>query len=314
MKIFLKQTQLFLLFFAIAFSSLGVSFFYLNDYSLDDLPAPYLSNYFHFNEKMKFLRETDIEPVILVAGSSMGLANFHSKTLTERFGTDAHLNLSSQALTIEHLYPLLNIMNELYKPEMLIVSTNFYEFTNRHLLIDNELTANYLKEEKLEFSYHLRRFNLKYYIDHIPRVHNRQKGKIPYYDRHGTINQAVRDIDLSEIEGEPLIHTQHNYRYNYLEKLAYFCSKEGIQLVIVQSPHRKRVFNNLSETEKEVYTRHIEQIESILSAYGYLFINAQDKEWDDNLFTGSTHFNVNGAIKFTKFIADAINFETGNHF
>jgi len=304
MKFFLKQVHLFTLFSVILFSVITACFLYVNELTFKDIPAPYLSNHAHYNEKLRFLRNTNIEPEILVAGSSMGVSNFHSEALTNELKTSAHLNISSQALTLEFIYPLVKIMIQNHQPEMLILSTNLYEFSNRHLITKNNLIEDYLSGKGADFLYHLRTFNLSYYINNFYINRDRRKNISSGFDNHGTINRGHGGFDDEPDEEQVSIRSVRNYEYLY--KLAEFCKQHDIKLVVVQSPFRDGVFSTIAEEELQYLNDHIKKIETITDTHEFMFINTLDRKWEDELFSTSTHFNVYGAEKFTKYIIDYI--------
>lgn len=311
MKLFLKRVQLFLLFSALFFGALTSAFFVYYDLSIDDVPAPYLSSNFHYNEKLRFIRNSEIKPDIIYAGSSIALANFHSDTMTEKLGTDAHLNFSSQGLTLEHFIPLLSIQATIHRPQTLIFATNIYEFSNRHILFSYDLIEDYLCADDNPIQYYLKRFNLQYFMEHFPRIRNirlRSDDRFELsYDRHGSVNITHIGTPEDRYWNRTFLESDINYRYDNLKELADFASSNNIKLIVVQTPIRSELLDNLSSEDKNRRKQHIEEIRNIIANHGFSFIDSNTVFWEDILFANGTHLNVYGAKKFSEFIFEELN-------
>ena len=310
MTLFLKRLQYFLAFTFILITLLATGFFTWHNLSWDDLPAPYLSSNFHYNEKLRFIRNSEINPDVIYAGSSMALANFHSETLTKNLGTDAHLNFSSQGLTLEHFVPLLKIQTEIHRPHTVIFATNMYEFTNRNILFSYGLIEDYLESNSNPYLFYIKRFNLRYFMDHFPRIQSiRSRADVRFellYDRHGTINIESTGTPEQRYWNRTFLDSEHRYRYEHLIELAAFTTENNIELIIVQTPIRSELFENLNSEERNRRNSHIEKINNVAASHGFTFIDSNSKIWEDRLFANGTHLNIYGAKKFNQFIFDEL--------
>ena len=310
MTLFLKRLQYFLAFTFILITLLATGFFTWHNLSWNDLPAPYLSSNFHYNEKLRFIRNSEIKPDVIYAGSSMALANFHSETLTENLGTDAHLNFSSQGLTLEHFVPLLKIQTEIHRPHSVIFATNMYEFTSRNILFSYDLIEDYLESNSNPYQFYIKRFNLRYFMDHFPRIQtirSQADGKFELsYDKHGTVNIETVGTPEHRYWNRTFLDSNHIYRYEHLEELALFASENNMELIFVQTPIRSELFESLSGEEKKLRDQHIDRIRDLSASYGFTFIDSNTIEWGDSLFANGTHLNVYGAKKFSRFILDRL--------
>jgi hypothetical protein len=283
-------------------------YFRLNNITIKDIPAPDLSDSYSYNEKLEFLRKHPRNADIITVGSSLSLNNLDSKTITEELQSKSYLNLSSWGMSMKDIFLLLKMQSEIHVPRVLIVASGIMDFQATEKNVKYSVVRDFLRSDNsAQIFYHLKCFNLKYYISNFKYA--RKVRSIPNsydylgYDDYGTINIGKKDFRISELRWKKdyLNAKLSQVQYAYLDSISVFCKKNEIKFLFFQSPYRKGLYSNFDSAKLKLLTDHISKVESILGSYQHTFINANNSLWDDDLFIDGTHFSAEGAKLFTKY-------------
>ena len=93
-------------------------------------------------------------------------------------------------------------------------------------------------------------------------------------------------------------------RYNYLDSVSLYCSRNDIKLVFIQSPFREGYYSQLDKQSLNILNTHENKINSILSRNNQIFIKTKNQLWRDDLFVDYSHLNKEGAKKYTQYFID----------
>jgi len=287
--------------------------------SVNDIPAPNISNSYSFNEKMEFLRKKKIDADIIVIGSSMSLNNLYSKTITDELHSTSFLNTASWGMSIKDDFLLLKRLSEIHKPSTLIIASNTIDFSQTDKKVDYVSLKQFLESNNFaSLFYHIKNFNLKYYFTNFRYAKKVRSCKNEYeylgFDRCGTINFDSTDfkINIDRWNSDNLSTETFSHQYSYLDSISSFCKSKNIKLLFFQSPYRNGLYSTFDLNKLNNLKSHIDKIGFILKRNNQIFINANDVIWADQLFVDGIHFNKFGAKKFTEYCFDKIKAHDGN--
>jgi hypothetical protein len=281
--------------------------------SFDDIPAPPLSNSYSLNEKIEFLRTAKKEVPVLAIGSSISLNNLSSEVLVKHFGSHAFLNTASWGINMQDNYNMLKTLYEVYHPHTLILASSIVEFEKSDKLVNYSLLKEYLTSPDFKAKlYHLKCFNLRYYMDNInyKKMVRADKHRYQYlvFDANGGVNLEGEGfkIDQRRWNGSFEKKDLDTLSYLYLDSISTFCKNKNIQLLFFQSPFRKGMYTQLDASKTAELSTHLKKIETILKKNNQVFIDTDDLLWNDSLFIDFMHLNKNGASAFTKYCLDKL--------
>ena len=302
MKSFLKQIILFFLFFSFLSIILIVTYILKNKYSYEDIPAPNFTNSFSYNEKVLFSHSKKAN--ILAIGSSMSLNNLNSATIVDLLHSDSYLNLSSWGINMEENYKLLQMYSPQSKPSILIISSSLGDFGMSDKLICYNYIRNYLKDNTIIFTYYyLKNFDCQYYLKNLEEKEICRSSNGIYasvkYDKYGGVLLDSLNFKINKDRwNNTAISIGQSSNYQWLDSIAGYCHRNNIKLLFIQSPFREGIAMQLSKDS--ILLKHIAKVNKIVSSYGQVFINGDEKIWPDSLFVDATHMNAKGARKFTE--------------
>ena len=285
-------------------------FIVYKDVTYKDLPAPNLSTSYSFNEKVAFSKNKTAD--IITIGSSMGLNNVSSDVIVDKFKSYSYLNLSSWGFTINEVYHFLKFQNTIYKPKVLIISSNIVDFADIGITkaINYSNVREYLNSKSPILEFINRGYTFKYFIDIFEygrmmrtNIHNYDCSK---YDNYGAVLMDSTGFNISKKRWNEIGLPKTNAKsYEYLDSIALLCNNSGIQLYFFQSPYRKGLYLD-KNFDKSTYHYHIAKVKKIIENRKQTFVNASITIWDDYFFVDAIHFNSIGAKKFTEYCVDRI--------
>ena len=310
---FIKKIITFFLYCLLLTAALFLCYILEYRITLNDIPAPHLSDSFSLNEKLSFIRKNKKTPQIIALGSSICLNNLDSKTITERLHSDSYLNASSWGMTMEDNYVILKILYKIHKPATLIIASNITEFQLSPKKINYSILKNYLLSSDLISNlYHLKCFDLRYYIENIKYAKKVRSCKNEYeylvFDKFGGVNLDGTNFKIkanrwnADFECGKIIYNN----YLYLDSISTFCKSKNIKLLFFQSSFRKGLYSHFDSSKVKELKAHIEKVEEILKRDDHIFINSCATLWNDDLFVDGEHLNIKGAKSFTEFCFDKI--------
>ena len=309
----LKMIALFFC-FSLALSICIITWFaFTNKLTINDIPAPNLSDSYSYNEKMRFLQHHKMKIQILTLGSSMSLYNVHSKTITEKLKSDSYLNASSWGMTMKDDFYLLKILSHVYSPRILIIASNRSDFTRRDKDVKYSVLPHYLhSKERYSFLYYAQCFNLKYYTTNSIVTKKVRSCKTDYdylvFDTYGGVNfdSSHFNIIAAKWNEDFLSKIILSYQYAYLDSISLFCKNNNIKLLFMESPYRKGLYDNFDKIKLKALTSHATMIEKILKRGHHIFVDANKVFWEDCFFVDGTHLNTEGARYFTEYCCNKI--------
>jgi len=285
----------------------------LNGLTISDFPAVNLSNEYSFNEKMKFLRENDREVQILAIGSSMALNNLCSKEIVDHFNNTNFINAASWGMSMRNNFRLLRVLGNIYKPEILIMSSNIIDFQMGNNKIKFQYIKQYIKSDNLNAALiYAKTMNLGYFADTYKYAKFVRNAKNNYkylgYDRYGAVNIEPENFQIRKDRwvDDFMQHTVLQEQYQYLDSIADYCRTNNIKMIFLKSPYRQGLHCSLTEQEYGKIRFHISKVKKIVQSSGHLFINSDSKLWADSLFIDAMHFNKVGAELYTKYCMSKI--------
>lgn len=308
MNYFLKKCSLFFIQFLIISFLLIIYYILTYNTTIEDIPAPRLSDSYSLNEKIAFLRKNKKSAEIVSIGSSISLNNLNSETVVKYFGTESYLNTSSWGMNMQDNYSLLKMINEIYHPKILIIASSISEFETPSKQVDYTLVENYVKSSDFIASfYHLICFNLRYYIDNfkftklVRSAANQYKYLV--FDKYGGVGIDSTDFKIDAKRWNKIFNYEriNIINYNYLDSISLFCKSNNIKLLFFQNPYREGVYTNLENKRAAELYHYIDMVGYIVRKYNHTFINTNKILWSDSLFIDSDHLNVNGAKIFTTY-------------
>ncbi|HSH64208.1 MAG TPA: hypothetical protein VLB84_00070 [Bacteroidia bacterium] len=282
--------------------------------SCKDIPSPALSDSYSLNEKIEFLREAKKDVPVLAIGSSIALNNLHSETVSKRIQGAAFLNASSWGMNMGDNYAMLKALYDVFHPQTLIIASSISEFELPAKKADYDLVQKYITTNDFIASlYHIRCFNLRYYMDNVKykKLVTSTKNQYEYlvFDKYGGVN----------IEGEGFIIDQRRWNasfdkekmdsvnYNYVDSISSFCKSKNVRLLFFQSPFREGIYSSLNTEKSKELKEHVGKIASMLKKNNQVLIDSDQVLWNDSLFIDGEHLNSKGAKAFTGYCFDQLN-------
>ncbi len=278
------------------------------------LPLPNLSNSISLNAKVEFLktRGGNNNANVMSIGSSYSLNNINSNAICKNYGVDQYLNMSSWGLNIEEVYYLFKIYSKIYKPGLVIISSNYGDFCTSRKKIKYKKISEFLKSEDYLYCY-VNEWNFKQSILDSREFGLYKNDKTNYqslmFDNNGGVNYPAKNFKINSKRwdgGNITKHLINEAQYSFLDSIASFCYVNNIKLVYVISPFREGYYQKLGEEELEILYNHNKKVNKILSPYGMFCINSLEKNWNDSLFVDYSHLSEEGSYEYTKYFLEQL--------
>lgn len=275
---------------------------------------PNVSNSLSFNAKMYFMKSKKLDTTVhvIAVGSSMTLNNIHSATIAAHFD-NSYINTASWGQSIVDDYKLIKIFTPLYKPETIIITSNFMDFQNEWSKIKFELLDSYLSKTYTKSGFDLR-YNIKNAEELEAYMQNQSLYNYLNYDDHGGVNLDAQYLITDSlrwkgraVDESPLDPIQ----YAYLDSISNFCNSNKISLIFVQSPFRVGYYSQMTSDQKAYLNNHVKKVDSILGINNQFFINTLDNKWSDELFVDYSHLNKEGSEVFTHLFLEKVDKTVG---
>ncbi len=308
MSEFINKILLFILYLFGFSIVMLLGYMYMNELDSGDFPAINLSNSYSFNEKMQFLKEKQANSEVLAIGSSMSLNNLHSPTVVEKLGTTSFLNTASWGVNMEETFRLLIIVEEVYKPKTIILSSGLVDFMKSQKVFRYDIVEEYLKSERLGFYYYFRTFDLKYFANNFifAKATRSNPDNLEYlgFDEYGGVNFESNRFNINQHRWENRIVDSIELdqdQYFYLDSITTFCRMKNIELLFFQGPIRNGILSRYNEEEQQILFSHTDNVKKIILKNGGFFVNANESVWSDSLFFDNTHLSSRGAKIYTEY-------------
>jgi hypothetical protein len=313
MNSFLKKIILFSLFCTILSAIIVGVYVFRFQISKNDIPAPPLSDSYSLNEKIEFLRSAKKDAHVLAIGSSIALNNLHSETISKRIHGSLFLNAASWGMNMGDNYALLKAVYDIYHPDTLIIASSISEFELPAKKADYKRVQEYLTAgDFIADLYHVRCFNLRYYMDNAKYKKLVQSTRNQYeylvFDQYGGVNIDDKDfkIDPRRWNANFDVKKMSVSNYDYVDSISTFCKLKNIKLLFFQSPFRRGIYSNLGAKKLQELQAHIDRIAAILKRDKQVLVNADKVLWDDALYLDGEHLGTKGAEAFTTYCFDQL--------
>lgn len=287
-------------------------YFYLNRLSLNDFPAPNLSNSYSFNEKMLFLREHINKTRIISIGSSTSLNNLSSESIVDNFDSRSYINTSSWGMSTKDTYNFFKYIYPLFQPKTIFIASTVQDFQREEKIIRYSILNDFLRPDHSPILTHIITFKLNYYIRNLKYAHKVRSGITEFeylkFDNYGGVQLISDDSKYEDIRWN--LHfvndTIIQYQYDYLDSISDYCKKNKAHLIFINSPIRTELYLTLGQKDKATIDCHLSKISSIIKEDGNIFIDANNKYWNDSLFKDGVHLNSVGSKVFTDYCLEAV--------
>lgn len=308
MSSFLKKILLFFLLCLLLSAGIVAVYAAMYHVSCKDLPSPPLSDSYSLNEKLEFLRSNRKDIPALAIGSSIALNNLHSETVANRIQGGPFLNTASWGMNMGDNYSLLKTVYEVYHPKTIIIASSISEFELPAKKADYKLVQKYLTANDLEtLWYHIRCFNLRYYMDNAKykKLVTGDKNQYEYlvFDEYGGVNIDDTNFKIDERRWNANFEKErmNESNYDFLDSISSFCKSKQIHLLFFQSPFREGIYTKLDAEKSAELKTHVERIATILERDEHKLIDGDLALWNDSLFIDGEHFSAKGAKAFTNY-------------
>jgi len=307
----------------------------------------YGSNHVQFDFQINHLKAFIARhgaPDCFILGSSMPLRGIDPVVLDEvykeRTGKElVCYNFSVVGVTISAASVLAEMLVDKYQPWLLIVGTNFLDYTEkREEADDSRFSGNSWTRYQLghftldgwlvEHSYAYRMVKLLSYgayggLDFSEVKKDVDKWRPLLTDTGYAISEEISNVNVPLVEGKQKTFLKEFGGFNLsarnmasLEKLIEFTKQKNVQLVVVRMPYHPSLVQPLDDNgqlmpEKKLLDRYISQvetrIESMAKEHGipYFVLNDlsmfSDKAWHDRY-----HLNITGSRIFSRWLANQL--------
>jgi hypothetical protein len=271
-------------------------------------PPPKLSGSISFNAKILNLNEMQLDGDIdvLAVGSSMSLNNIHTKTVKKHFG-EKYFNLSSWGQNIGEDYKLIKIFTKRHKPKTILISSGYMDFNHSSKNINYHSLDNYLSGNKFSI---LKELTMRFFLFNESRSYSKMKNDTKNYaslkyDDCGGVNLEKNNFNINPKRWNGFSIKEFvldSLQYNYLDSISLYCSSNDIKLIFSQSPYRKGYYSKLDKQSLNILHTHENRINQTLSRNNQIFIKAENELWRNELFVDYSHFNNDGAKKYTQYL------------
>lgn len=275
------------------------------------IPPVRVSNSISFNDKILFCHKKKAN--IISIGSSMTLNNIHSESIVSFMHSDSYLNMGSWGLCIEDVYVLLKEYAKVKKPETIFFTGCMEDFSKKEIIYNNSTDISKILNTGNMLFYYFKYPDVKYYITGVVNYKQLKKTDTAYeslkYDKYGQVKYPVKNFDITPRRWNHIITNivLDTKNYNYLDSIASFSHRNGITLFYIQTPTRKGLSGSLDNKKLQTHTKRIEHI---FKKYNQLFLDTNEKQWDDSLFLDATHMSEDGAKIFTDYFLERIREKT----
>jgi hypothetical protein len=282
-------------------------YIYVRAVDVKYIPPVRISNSVSFNDKILFCHKKMANTLSI--GSSMTLNNIHSESIVNFLKSDSYLNMGSWGLCIEDVYVMLKEYSKVKMPQTVFLTGSMEDFAKREIKYDNSDDIHKILTTDYMLFYYLKYPDVKYYITGVTYYKFLKELDTTYeslkYDKYGQVKYPTENFDLNLKRWNHVITNTilDEKNYAYLDSIAIFSHRNNIRLYYVQTPVRKGLADSLNKNKLE---RHSIRVQNILKKYNNLFVDTNDKTWDDSLFTDATHMNCTGAKIFTDYFIDKI--------
>jgi hypothetical protein len=292
--------QCFLLSLPIA---IGVGiYFYVN---LEFLPAPRYTNNIALNTKLEIGLRDHGQLDILSIGSSMNHNNLSTKAVSEKWSESDHFNFGHWGCNMESLLQLLPFLIEKKQPEKVILTTNLMDMLDfQSSMVDTSDLRRSFSREPIWMNYFCH-WNMPYYLRQMESNKVRLTDPANYeYLNLDEDGGAALNVPKDRISADrynrlpPASSELSRKQYEALREIGEMLKKDNIELIVLISPYREGV---LDETSRKIVRGHVMRLSQTLGAMGHKVLDGTDRNWQDDLYCDSSHFNEPGAYQFTAY-------------
>jgi hypothetical protein len=269
------------------------------------LPAPRLTPNIAVNEKVDRIVRLQREGAdVLSLGSSMTLNNLASGPVLAHFKGLRYVNAGAWGMGAGELIQFGPMLVERLKPSIVLVAMSPLDMIKGSRLSprDSAAIVRHLDSARpmmgylwhREAAYYLRQMELN-------RIRFDDPGNYEYlgYDASGA---ALLQVDPERREQGRYAEVPPSYdklkqeRYEAFARFANYLAERDIRMIVLSSPFREGLTN---EAVNALFAQHHARLHGILDPLGHTLLEAGDRTWPDALYADASHFNADGAQRFT---------------
>lgn len=271
----------------------------------DALPAPMFTGRISFDEKMRFIRHSNLDDVELVTmGSSIAFNNLSSKVMRSVPGIgEKYFNFAAWGLGMDDLLVYWKFLSKFHDPKIMIICSTPNAFTLGPNLVLNETDLEHYLAKKPSLPYYMKYRNLSF-INRIFKIKHLRETNEDYgslnFDANGGVLLDISDEQIIKKRWETKVRVSYlDHNYDVLDRMLKMLKNDGILVVYVVSPMRSSYLD--VDNDAALVEKHWGRVASIVRKHGMHFINMHKTlSLPDRFFADGTHLKSKGAFVFTE--------------
>ena len=282
---------------------------------VDRLKAPAFANRLSFDEKLRYLRQHDLEdPEVLFIGSSTTLHGLDGALIQDILDVQGEVaNLGVQDLRIDQTRFVADFFLDLFDPERVVMVSTMLDFKDcsdgDSAFFKPDHVRDYL-EGGSELFYHYKYFDPKGVFEHARNIQflreTDDRLEAASFDEYGSMLLDVppENVNPRVMRGDPI--TLDPACYEQLEALARELEQQGVAFTYVIAPMRPSYLED-RDPGGRLLAEHREELRNHLGQTGTTVVDAHAAlDMPETAFFDAYHLNSEEARTLTRFIGERI--------
>ena len=283
----------------------GVLFIYIYA-NREYFPAPRYTSNISLNMKLEegLLNRGELD--VISMGSSMNLNNLSTRAVNEKWPDYQHYNFGFWGCEVKTVKELLPTLLERKKPHTVVLTNSVMDMRAEGGGIPID-TADIIHsmDHMSPFKRYMHYWDAPYYLRQMEsnkiRFNDANNYEYMKLDKDGgaSLNVTIERRDQSRYDHPvPDKEDLGTEQYKALEEIGQMLKEKGVKLIVLHAPFRRAVMDKPSQAR---IAEHTMRVKEILEPMGHVVLDGTDRDWDDELFGDSHHFNEDGAYAFTQY-------------
>lgn len=282
---------------------------------MDRLKAPAFANRLTFDEKLRYLRQADLDdPEVLFIGSSTTLHGLDGALIQDILDIEGGVaNLGVQDLRIHQTKYVADFFLDLFQPERVVMVSTMLDFKDcspgDRDFFDPEHVRDFLQGGSKLF-YHFKYFDPKGVFEHAQNIQflreTDDRLEAASFDAYGSMLLDVppENVNPRVMRGDPI--TLDPLCYDQLKAMAEDLEQRGIAFTYVIAPMRPSYLEDRDPGGK-LLAQHREQLREHLGPTETTVVDAHAAlDLPESDFFDAYHLNSAKARALTRFIGERI--------